>query len=102
VWRVVELGAGARTDALALRLHAADVARATLRAAQQLHGASGVAEEYDVSVLCRRAQAAVRSPASPERILDALTVAVRDGGFASLFPHGRSRAGSVPERRGAR
>ncbi len=91
IWRVTELGADARTDALALRLHAADVARTTLRATQQLHGASGVAEEYDISVLCRRAQAAVRSPASPERIVDALSVAVRDGGFASLFPHGRAR-----------
>ena len=91
IWRVTETGDGARTDALALRLHAADVARATLRAAQQLHGASGVAEEYDVAVLCRRAQAAVRSPASPERILDVLTTAVRDGGFASLFPQGRNR-----------
>jgi hypothetical protein len=89
VWRVTELGAGARTDALALRLHAGDVARTTLRVAQQLHGASGVAEEYDVSVLCRRAQAAVRSPASPERVLATLTGAVREGGFASLFPHGR-------------
>lgn len=92
MWRVAELGAGARTDALALRLHAADVARTTLRVAQQLHGASGVAEEYDISVLCRRAQAAVRSPASPERIVDVLSVAVRDGGFASLFSHGRPEA----------
>lgn len=89
IWRVTELGSGARTDALALRLHAGDVGRATLRIAQQLHGASGVAEEYDISVLCRRVQAAVRSPASPERILDELTTAVRDGGFASLFPQGR-------------
>jgi hypothetical protein len=98
IWRVTELGAGARTDALALRLHAADVARATLRATQQLHGASGVAEEYDISVLCRRAQAAVRSPASPERIVDALTTAVRDDGFASLFPHGRADARPVRAR----
>ena len=88
VWRVTELGAGARTDALALRLHASDVARASLRIAQQLHGASGVCEEYDVSVLCRRVQTSLRIPVSSERVLDALVDATRHGGFASLFPQG--------------
>jgi 3-oxo-4-pregnene-20-carboxyl-CoA dehydrogenase alpha subunit len=99
-WRLTELGAGARTDALALRLHAADVARTALRTAQQLHGASGVAEEYDVSVLCRRVQAGLRSPASPERVLDVLTGAIRDDGFTSLFPHGSAsaRAGEAAPR----
>ncbi|MEX1006381.1 MAG: acyl-CoA dehydrogenase family protein [Acidimicrobiia bacterium] len=91
VWRISELGAGARVDALALRLHAADVARTAMRTAQQLHGASGVAEEYDVSVLCRRVQATLRSPVSSERNLDTLTAAIRQEGFASLFPHGRER-----------
>jgi hypothetical protein len=91
IWRVAGSGAAARTDALALRLHAADVARAALRTAQQLHGASGVAEEYDVSVLCRRVQFTLRSPASADRVLDALTGAIREEGFASLFPHGRHR-----------
>ena len=90
-WRISELGAGARVDALALRLHAADVARTAMRTAQQLHGASGVADEYDVSVLCRRAQAALRIPASSDRILDSLSAAVRQHGFASLFPHGAGR-----------
>src|SRR5439155_13711880 len=56
VWRIAELGGAAHTDALALRLHAADVGRTALRTAQQLHGASGVSDEYDVSVLCRRVQ----------------------------------------------
>jgi Acyl-CoA dehydrogenase, C-terminal domain len=90
-WRISELGGGAHVDALALRLHAADVARAAMRTAQQLHGASGVADEYDVSVLCRRAQAALRIPASSDRILDALSAAIRQDGFASLFPQGRHR-----------
>jgi hypothetical protein len=93
VWRISELGAGARVDALALRLHAADAARAAMRTAQQLHGASGVADEYDVSVLCRRVQSSLRSPASSERILDALTAAIRQVGFASLFPHGTKSSG---------
>jgi hypothetical protein len=91
VWRISELGAGARVDALALRLHAADVARSAMRTAQQLHGASGVADEYDVSVLCRRAQAALRIPASSDRVLDSLSAAIRQDGFASLFPHGAGR-----------
>jgi acyl-CoA dehydrogenase len=91
-WRVIELGAAARTDALALRVHAADVARSAMRIAQQLHGASGVAEEYDISVLCRRVQAPLRLPASSDRVLDLLVDAMRADGFDSLFPHGaRSR-----------
>jgi hypothetical protein len=93
-WRLAELGAGARTDALALRLHAADAARVALRTAQQLHGASGVSEEYDVSVLCRRVQSTLRIPVSPERVLDVLVGATREAGFASLFPQGRERARS--------
>ena len=91
-WRLAELGAGARTDALALRLHAADVARAALRTAQQLHGASGVSEEYDVSVLCRRVQSTLRFPVSSERVLDVLVDTTRETGFVSLFPQGRQRA----------
>jgi hypothetical protein len=91
MWRATELGSGALTDALTLRVHAADVARSVLRTAQQLHGASGVAEEYDISVLCRRAQTSVRSPASSERILELLVGAIREGGFASLYEHGRAR-----------
>ncbi len=92
VWRISELGAGAHVDALALHLHATDVARTAMRTAQQLHGASGVAEEYDVSVLSRRVQASLRSPGSSDRILDSLGAAIRQNGFASLFPHGTNRA----------
>jgi acyl-CoA dehydrogenase len=91
IWRISELGAAARVDALALRLHAADVARVAMRTAQQLHGASGVAEEYDVSVLSRRVQATLRAPASSDRILDVLADEIRRSGFASLFPQGRDR-----------
>jgi hypothetical protein len=91
IWRATEFGSDALTDALTLRVHAADVARSVLRTAQQLHGASGVAEEYDISVLCRRVQTSLRSPASSERILEALIGAIREGGFASLYAHGRHR-----------
>jgi acyl-CoA dehydrogenase len=91
IWRVSELGSAARVDALVFRLHAADVARVAMRTAQQLHGASGVAEEYDVSVLSRRVQATLRSPASSDRILDVLADEIRHDGFASLFPQGMNR-----------
>jgi hypothetical protein len=91
MWRLSELGDDARTDALALRVHAADVARTAMRTAQQLHGASGVSDEYDVSVLCRRVQAPLRLPVSADRIVDALVDEIRGSGFASLFPHGRDR-----------
>jgi hypothetical protein len=91
LWRVATVRGEAISDALALRVHAADVARSVLRTAQQLHGASGVAEEYDISVLCRRAQTGIRSPVSSERILDTLVGMVREHGFASLFGHGRRR-----------
>jgi hypothetical protein len=91
MWRVSELGSGARIDALALRVHAADVARTAMRTAQQLHGASGVSDEYDVSVLCRRVQVPLRLPVSSDRIVDVLVDEIRDDGFASLFPHGRDR-----------
>jgi hypothetical protein len=91
MWRLSELGADARTDALALRVHAADVARTAMRTAQQLHGASGVSDEYDVSVLCRRVQAPLRLPVSSDRIVDTLVDEIRESGFASLFPHGSHR-----------
>jgi hypothetical protein len=91
MWRVSELGSGAHTDALALRVHAADVARTAMRTAQQLHGASGVSDEYDVSVLCRRVQSPLRLPVSSDRVVDVLVDEIRDTGFASLFPQGRDR-----------
>jgi hypothetical protein len=91
MWRVSELGSGARIDALALRVHAADVARTAMRTAQQLHGASGVSDEYDVSVLSRRVQSPLRLPVSSDRVVDVLVGEIRDAGFASLFPHGRDR-----------
>lgn len=91
MWRVSELDSGARTDALALRVHAADVARTAMRTAQQLHGASGVSDEYDVSVLCRRVQSPLRLPVSSDRVVGVLVGEIRDSGFASLFPNGRDR-----------
>jgi hypothetical protein len=91
LWRVVSDPGGARPDALAVRLHAADGARAVLRTCQQLHGAAGLCDEYDVSILCRHVQPALRLPFSAERTADELAAAVDRSGFAGLFPHGGGR-----------
>ena len=89
LWRIGEDVDAARPDALALRVHSIDVARQVLRTAQQLHGAAGVCDEYDVSVLARMVQPALRLPWSAERTAAALAEAIDEGGFEGLFPHGR-------------
>jgi hypothetical protein len=89
LWRIGEDVDAARPDALALRVHSIDVARQVLRTAQQLHGAAGVCDEYDVSVLARMVQPALRLPWSAERTAAALAEAIDEDGFEGLFPHGR-------------
>lgn len=88
LWRLAVAPDGALADVLALRLHALDVARAVLRTCQQLHGAAGVCDEYDVSVLTRHVQPALRLPWSAERTAAALAGAIERDGFEGLFPHG--------------
>jgi hypothetical protein len=91
LWRVATDPAGARPDTLALRLQAVDGARAVLRTCQQLHGAAGLCDEYDVSILYRHVQPALRLPFSAERTAEELAAAVDRSGFAGLFPHGSGR-----------
>jgi hypothetical protein len=88
LWRIGEDVSSARPDVLALRVHAIDVARQVLRISQQLHGAAGVCDEYDVSVLARMVQPALRLPWSADRTAEALAEAVHEYGFEGLFPHG--------------
>jgi hypothetical protein len=76
---------------LALRVHAIDVARAVLRTCQQLHGAAGVCDEYDISVITRHIQPALRLPFGAERGAQLLADAIDAQGFAGLFPHGAAR-----------
>lgn len=94
VWRLSIAPDGATADVLALRVHALDVARAVLRTCQQLHGASGVCDEYDISVLTRHAQPALRLPCSAERAAAELAVAIERDGFDGLFLHGSVASGS--------
>lgn len=95
LWRLFASSEGALADALALRVHALDVARAVLRTTQQLHGAAGVCDEYDISVLVRHVQPALRLPFGAERATAELVNAVARLGFASLFPHGAALDGAV-------
>lgn len=88
LWRLVAAPDEARTDVLALRVHALDVAKAVLRTCQQLHGAAGVCDEYDISVLVRAVQPALRLPESGEATVARLADAVAATGFVGLFPHG--------------
>ena len=88
LWRLFTDARASLPDALALRLHALDVGRTVLRTCQQLHGAAGLCDEYDISVLCRHVQPALRLPFGVEETVDALARAVSADGFEGLFPHG--------------
>jgi len=96
LWRLTASPADALPDVLALRVQALDVARSVTRTTQQLHGAAGMCDEYDISVLCRHVQPALRLPFGAERTTAALVDAVTSHGFDSLFAHGGAgRAGAA-------
>ena len=86
IWRVVTDPAGSLGDALAARLHAQEVAQPTLRIAQQLHGAAGLCDEYDISVLVRHLQPALRLPLDADATSELLFDVIAQEGFATLFP----------------
>jgi 3-oxo-4-pregnene-20-carboxyl-CoA dehydrogenase alpha subunit len=88
LWRVFDDPDSRLVDPLALRLHVLDVARAVLRITQQLFGAAGLCDEYDVSVLLRHIQPDLRLPFGAEQTATRLFGAVERDGFESLFPHG--------------
>ena len=86
LWRTTTDPASAFTDALAARLSAREVVQPVLRLAQQLHGASGFCDEYDISVLVRHVQPALRLPVDSDTMSDVLFDAIAAQGFATLFP----------------
>lgn len=88
LWRCHVATGEAIVDALGARLAALDAARAVLRITQQLHGAAGVCDEYDVSVIARHLQPALRLPFGAESSASHLADAISELGFAGLFPHG--------------
>lgn len=89
LWRCQVAPDEAIVDALGARLAAVDAARAVLRTTQQLHGAAGVCDEYDISVMTRHLQPALRLPFGAESTALALADAVGRSGFPGLFEHGR-------------
>jgi hypothetical protein len=93
IWRVGRAGPGALADALAARLSAQEVSQPTLRLAQQLHGAAGLADEYDISVLVRHFQPALRLPVDSDAMSDIVFGALRTHGFSTLFPLHTTEAG---------
>lgn len=95
LWRLFSDQASRPVDPLALRLHAIDVARAVLRTAQQLFGAAGLCDEYDVSILVRHMQPDLRLPFGSEQTASILFDAVSRHGFESLFPHGAISGGEA-------
>ncbi len=98
LWRLERGGDDAIVDVLALRSHLLEVARSVLRSTQQLHGAAGVCDEYDVSVIVRSVQPALRLPAGVDATVDLLVGSVEAFGFVGLFPHGADLRDGGPDR----
>jgi hypothetical protein len=86
LWRLSADPGNALTDALAARLQAQEVAQPVLRLAQQLHGAAGMCDEYDISFLVRHVQPALRLPVDSDALSDILFRRITAHGFATLFP----------------
>lgn len=85
MWRLSVPAADHLVDALALRLHALETTTLVLRTCHQLHGAIGLCNEHDLSVLTRHAQPALRQPAGLEATTAHLMAAIDVGGFDSLL-----------------
>jgi hypothetical protein len=94
LWRVASDPGHALADALAARLQSLEAAQSVLRLAQQLHGAAGLCDEYDISILVRHVQPALRLPVDSDATVDLFFDATRAHGFDSLFC-----PGSVHDRR---
>jgi alkylation response protein AidB-like acyl-CoA dehydrogenase len=87
LWRCHAEPGRSIVDALGARVAALDAARSVLRTTQQLHGAAGVCDEYDVSVIARHLQPALRLPFGAEASAEQLADFIERFGFAGLFEH---------------
>ncbi|SOJ56356.1 Acyl-CoA dehydrogenase, short-chain specific [Mycobacterium simulans] len=86
IWRLETTAAQVRSsDALALRLKAADTAQQVLRTSHQLLGALGFCDESDVSLLDRHTQPLIRLPLGAEGLALRLIPDIRDGHLETLF-----------------
>ncbi|WP_214105234.1 acyl-CoA dehydrogenase family protein [Acrocarpospora catenulata] len=91
LWSAFTDGSPSLADALSVRLEAQRVVKHTLRMAQQFHGASGFADEYDISVLVRHAQPGLRLPTDRGATLALLRTAIDEYGFDGPFHAGGVR-----------
>ncbi len=100
LWHLFTEPADSRAHALAARYEAQRVVRQVLRLSQQFHGASGLADEYDISVLVRHAQPALRLPTDLTATTGRLRAAIEEHGFGGPFapepgpPAHRAEAGA--------
>lgn len=85
LWRAVEHPHESMVDALALRWHAVDVARRSLRACQQVFGAIGLTYEHDLALIVAGLQPRLRMPWTQPETFDRFRRAVRSRGFSSTF-----------------
>ncbi|HMD45797.1 MAG TPA: acyl-CoA dehydrogenase family protein [Acidimicrobiales bacterium] len=87
-------GAGAWTDALALRTFALETAGTVLSTAELLHGATGFCNEHDLTVITRSVQGPVRLPVGLEETTEMLASAIDVDGFDGLFSSTVAATGS--------
>lgn len=73
------------TDALMLRIKAAETAVYVMRTSHQLLGALGFCDESDISVIDRHIQPAVRLPASTEQLAQMLATGTGLGQVETLY-----------------
>ncbi|SEG49338.1 Acyl-CoA dehydrogenase, C-terminal domain [Thermomonospora echinospora] len=85
LWQIFTGSSDALPDALAAKHEAQRVVRNVLRMSQQFHGAAGLADEYDISVLARHAQPALRLPTDMTTTLGHLRAAIEERGFEGLY-----------------
>lgn len=85
LWRIFTAPSDSLADALAAKYEAQRVVRNVLRMSQQYHGAAGLADEYDISVLARHAQPALRLPTDMTATMGYLRAAIEDHGFEGPY-----------------
>jgi acyl-CoA dehydrogenase len=75
-----------RADTLALHYTTLQSAHAVLSHSHQIHGAIGLCDEHDLTVINRHLQPMLRRPAGPTRILGLLADEIEHSGFDNLYP----------------
>jgi alkylation response protein AidB-like acyl-CoA dehydrogenase len=85
LWRIHANPRQAVADALALRWASLEAARRVLAVCQQAHGAIGLCDEHDFSLVVTGLQPRLRLPMDLAATLGALASAVAEHGFESIY-----------------